>query len=76
MNLNKNDSRKRPKHGEKDVTGKELSAFDELNSRLSTLVELLDDKQVINKKEYERVVAMRLHELSKALAFEDLKEEI
>lgn len=76
MNINKNDSRKRPKHGEKDVTGKELSAFDELSSRLNTLVELLDHKQVINKKEYERVVAMRLHELSKALAFEGLKEEI
>jgi hypothetical protein len=76
LNINKNDSRKRPKHGEKDVTGKELSAFDELSSRLNTLVELLDDKQVINKKEYERVVAMRLHELSKALAFEGLKEEI
>jgi len=76
LNINKNDSRKRPKHGEKDVTGKELSAFDELSSRLNTLVELLDHKQVINKKEYERVVAMRLHELSKALAFEGLKEEI
>ena len=76
MNLNKNDSHKRPKHGDKDVTGKELSAFDELSARLNTLVEMLSDKQIINKKEYERVVAMHLHELSKALAFEDLQEEI
>ena len=50
----------RPKHGEKEVTGKELSSFDELSARFNTVVEMLDDKQIINKKEYERVVAMRL----------------
>jgi hypothetical protein len=76
MNKDKNESHSRPNRREKEVTGKELSTFDELSARLNTIVEMLDDKQIINKKEYERVVAMRLHELSKALAFQDLEEEI
>jgi hypothetical protein len=40
------------------------------------LIELLDNKGIINKKEFERVSTMKLHEISKARAFEDLDEEL
>ncbi|MCI0563615.1 MAG: hypothetical protein MN733_34515 [Nitrososphaera sp.] len=58
------------------VTGKELSELEELSARLTTLVEILDEKGIINGKEYSRMVAMRLHEISKAGAFEELDEEL
>lgn len=58
------------------VTGKELTEAEELSARLTTLVEMLDEKGVINKQEYIRMVAMRLHEISKAAAFEELDEEL
>ena len=58
------------------VTGKELSDTEELSARLTTLVEMLDAKGIINKNEYSRTVAMRLHEISKAGAFEELDEEL
>ena len=61
-----------PKH----ITGKELSEIEELSARLTTLVEMLDEKGVISKGEYRRIVAMRLHEISKAGAFEELDEEL
>jgi hypothetical protein len=60
----------------KKVTGKELSENEELSARLTTLVEMLHEKGVINKNEYSRTVAMRLHEISKAGAFEELDEEL
>lgn len=60
----------------KKVTGKELSEAEELSARLTALVEVLDEKGVINKKEYQRIVAMRLHEISKAAAIEELDEEL
>lgn len=60
----------------KKITGKELSEVEELSARLTALVEMLDDKGVINKNEYRRMVAMRLHEISKAGAFEELDEEL
>jgi predicted transcriptional regulator YheO len=60
----------------KKVTGKELTLSDEITTRLDTLVQLLQDKGIINKKEYESRVAMRLHETSKATAFEEMDEEI
>ncbi len=60
----------------KKITGKELSKTDELSARLTTLVEMLDEKGIINKSEYRRMVAMRLHEISKAGAFEELDEEL
>ena len=60
----------------KKITGKELSEMEELSARLTALVEMLDDKGVINKNEYRRMVAMRLHEISKASAFEELDEEL
>jgi hypothetical protein len=60
----------------KKITGKELSEIEELSARLTTLVEMLDEKGMINKNEYSRTVAMRLHEISKAGAFEELDEEL
>ena len=60
----------------KKITGKELSEVEELSARLTTLIEMLDGKRVISKGEYRRMVAMRLHEISKAGAFEELDEEL
>lgn len=60
----------------KKVTGKELSEIEELSARLTTLVEMLDEKGILNKNEYRRMVAMRLHEISKAAAIGDLDEEL
>ena len=76
--------RKRRAHGAdsddlvepKKITGKELSETEELSARLTALVEILDQKGIINKGEYRRTVAMRLHEISKAGAFEELDEEL
>ncbi|HEU4467465.1 MAG TPA: hypothetical protein VFR61_00335 [Nitrososphaeraceae archaeon] len=58
------------------ITGKELSLQDELNIKITTLVELLVNKGILNNGEFERLTIMRLHEISKARAFEDLDEEI
>jgi hypothetical protein len=67
----------RKKHASKGkITGKELSLQDELNIKLTTLIELLETKGFLSKGEFERITAMRLHEISKARAFEDLDEEI
>lgn len=60
----------------KKVTGKELSEIEELSARLTALVEMLDEKGVLSQKEYQRTVAMRLHEISKAAAIEELEEEL
>jgi hypothetical protein len=60
----------------KKVTGKELTLSEELSTRLDTLVELLQDKGLINKKEYESRVAMHLHEISKGTAFQEMDEEL
>jgi hypothetical protein len=61
---------------DRKITGKELKSEEEFRIQLSVLVELLDEKHLINKNEYQRIVSMRLHELSKALAFEEMDEEI
>jgi hypothetical protein len=68
--MNKNESTK------KKITGKELSSQDEVNIKLDTLVELLVSKGILSRREFERMSIMRLHEISKARAFEDLDEEI
>jgi len=60
----------------KKITGKELSSQDEVNIKLDTLVELLVRKGILSKREFESMSTMRLHEISKARAFEDLDEEI
>ena len=67
----------RKKHTSKrKITGKELSLHDELSIKITTLIDLLETKGLLNKGEFERLTAMRLHEISKARAFEDLDEEI
>jgi len=58
------------------ITGKELSELDELSARLTTLIEMLDEKGIISKKEYDRTLAMRMHEISKAAAIGELEEEL
>ena len=63
-------------HIPRKITGKELKCDEEIRTKIMTLVEILDEKGIINKKEYQRIVAMRLHEISKALAFEEIDEEI
>lgn len=68
--MNKNESTK------KKITGKELSSQDEINIKLDTLVELLVRKGILSRREFESMSTMRLHEISKARAFEDLDEEI
>jgi hypothetical protein len=60
----------------KKITGKELTSLEEISARLTTLIEMLDEKGIINKKEYYRTCIMRLHEISKATSFEDIDEEI
>jgi hypothetical protein len=60
----------------KKVTGRELGLSEEIAIRLDTIVELLQDKGIINKKEFESRVAMHLHETSKATAFEEMDEEL
>jgi hypothetical protein len=63
-------------HIPRKITGKELACDEEIRTQIMTLIEILDEKGIINKKEYQRIVSMRLHEISKALAFEELDEEI
>ena len=63
-------------HTARKITGKDLKWDEEFKIQISTLVEILDEKGIINKKEYQRIVSMRLHEISKALAFDEIDEEI
>jgi hypothetical protein len=58
------------------VTGKELTEVEEIVAMLDVLIEELQRKGIIDRKEYNRLVAMRLHEISKARAFEELDEEL
>lgn len=58
------------------VTGKELTEIEEITVMLDVLIEELQRRGAINKKEFNRLVAMRLHEISKARAFEELDEEL
>jgi hypothetical protein len=58
------------------VTGKELTEGEEITVMLDVLVEELQRRGIIDKKEFNRLVAMRLHEISKARAFEELDEEL
>ena len=58
------------------VTGKELTEVEEIVAMLDVLIEELQRKGIVDRKEYNRLVAMRLHEISKARAFEELDEEL
>ena len=58
------------------VTGKELTEIEEISVMLEVLIDELQRRGAIDKKEYSRLVAMRLHEISKARAFEGLDKEL
>lgn len=66
---------KRPR-SDKKITGRALAEFEEVSIRLNTLISILEEREIINRKEYESTVAMRLHEVSKATAFEELNDEL
>jgi hypothetical protein len=64
------------RNSKRKVTGRELSEIEEVTTRLNVLLKFLDERGVININEFNRIVAMRLHETSKATAFEELEEEL
>lgn len=78
MNLQKKNTttyRKNDKNKAKEVVeSNEIDPLEELSIRIDTLVELLSDKGIINKKGYINNVMMRIHESSKAKSFDDLEE--
>ncbi len=51
-----------------------LEQIEELSIRIDTLVELLSDQGIINKKGYINNVMMRIHETSKAKSFDEYDE--
>jgi glutamine synthetase type III len=60
----------------KKATGRDLTIQEETAIRLDTLVELMHEKGIINRRELESRIAMHLHEMSKATAFEEMDEEL
>jgi hypothetical protein len=44
--------------------------------KLDTLIDLLSEKGIITKKQFDNNVMMRIHENSKARSFEYFEEEI
>jgi hypothetical protein len=44
--------------------------------KLDTLIDLLSEKGIITKKQFDNNIMMRMHESSKARGFEDFEEEI
>ena len=58
----------------KVVESRELDQLEELSIRIDTLVELLTEKGIINKKVYVNNVMMRIHETSKAKSFDECDE--
>ena len=58
----------------KVVESSELDQLEELSIRIDTLVELLTEKGIINKKVYINNVMMRIHETSKAKSFDECDE--
>jgi hypothetical protein len=67
--------RKNDKNKAKEVVeSNEIDPLEELSIRIDTLVELLSDKGIINKKGYINNVMMRINESSKAKSFDDLEE--
>lgn len=61
---------------DKKTTGRDLTIQEETAIRLDTLVELLHEKGIINRRELQSRVAMHLHEISKATGFEEMDEEL
>jgi hypothetical protein len=74
----KNNTSSHRKHGDNKskevVESNELEQIEELSIRIDTLVELLSDKGIINKKGYINNVMMRIHETSKAKSFDEYDE--
>ena len=66
----KNDNNK----SKKVLESSELEQIEELSIRIDTLVELLSEKGIINKKVYVNNVMMRIHETSKAKSFDEYDE--
>ena len=58
------------------ITGRELTLIEVINARINTLIDLLDANSLIDKKQYERTLSMRLHEISKATAFEEMDIDV
>ena len=72
---NTSPQRKHEKNKSKEVVeSSELEQIEELSIRIDTLVELLSDKGIINKKGYINNVMMRIHEASKAKSFDEYDE--
>lgn len=57
-----------------EKTSKELTELEEISAKLNTLIDMLNENGVINKKVYERTLAMRLHEISKATVFAEMSD--
>lgn len=53
---------------------KDLTELEVVSARIATLVDMLHEKGLINKKIYERTLAMRLHEISKATVFAEMSD--
>ena len=72
---NTSSSRKNDINDSKEVVeSRELDQLEELSIRIDTLVELLSEKGIINKKGYINNVMMRIHETSKAKSFDECDE--
>ena len=56
--------------------GKDFGQLEELTMKLDTLIDLLSEKGIITKKQFDNNIMMRMHESSKARGFEDFEEEI
>ena len=67
-------NRKNDINESKMVESSELDQLEELSIRIDTLVELLSEKGIINKKGYINNVMMRIHETSKAKSFDECDE--
>jgi len=71
---NTTSNRKNDINESRKVESRELDQLEELSIRIDTLVELLSEKGIINKKGYINNVMMRIHETSKAKSFDECDE--
>jgi hypothetical protein len=71
---NTSSNRKNDINESRKVESRELDQLEELSIRIDTLVELLSEKGIINKKGYINNVMMRIHETSKAKSFDECDE--
>lgn len=67
-------NRKNDINESRKVESRELDQLEELSIRIDTLVELLSEKGILNKKGYMNNVMMRIHETSKAKSFDECDE--